>query len=196
MKAMHTEGFYKDNWERLIARTNSPHYFNFEAELEEAAKPLKGILPEGMLMAAKKALAGNVLAEGMKIIREDMRMIKDLESGRSSLGYTTARQEISARHELRGRFEFNCLQARYFREKRGYKEASGGVREDALYNCLCSSCPDLTIEKSVDHLHRSVGVNIGDPWYSNAWPSELIWTHLEGKHARRRKNGGRKGAQP
>ena len=119
MKTMHTKRYYKDNWDRLIAQTNSPHYFNFEAELEEMAEPLKDTLSGDLLLAAKNALARIVWERGMELIRKDMRAVKDLESGQASLGYTTHNQEITAGYELRERLEFNYFQALYFKEKWG-----------------------------------------------------------------------------
>lgn len=121
MKAIHSREYYIENWDKFLKPSNDRDYMNLEAELEHEVHLFDGAdLPEQALDVIRSMKAQEIIAKADKAVRERMQTIKDLESGRSSLGYTSERQEVAAMADLRRRWEFNCLQLSIF--KQNHKE--------------------------------------------------------------------------
>ena len=118
MKAQYSEEYYRKNWERFIKKVPSNHYINLEEELENRMKVYEGIgLPEAVISILRKGEAQKVADACKTLVTKELEMVKGIENGTVSLGYTTLGQEIKARGELRMRFEFNCLQYADFKKK-------------------------------------------------------------------------------
>ena len=116
MKAQHSEEYFRKYWSELIKKVPGKHYINLEEELADALK-IFADLPSEAITILTKAEAERIAAKCTALVKEDMELIKDLEAGKVSLGYTTQSQEVHARHALRERFEFNCLQLADFKKK-------------------------------------------------------------------------------
>lgn len=118
MKAQYSEEYYRKNWERFMRPVPGNHYINLEAELERRMQVYEGIgLPEAMMSILRKGEAQKVADACKALVTKELELVKGLENGTASLGYTTQGQEIKARGELRTRFEFNCLQYADFKKK-------------------------------------------------------------------------------
>ena len=118
MKTLFSEDYYRSNWERFIKEVHGEHYINLEAELERSLEIFKELPAEAIEML-KKIEAKKIVDKATTLAKKEMTIVKALESGEATLGYTTQIQEIHARAELRQRFEFNCLQLADFRKKYG-----------------------------------------------------------------------------
>ncbi len=117
MKANHSKEFYLDNWTRFIEKTNERDYMNLEADLERTMATFDGAgLNDKAIEIIRNVKAQEIIKKVEVLVRERMQTIKDLESGKSSLGYTTQIQENAARAKMRDRWEFNCLQLAMFKE--------------------------------------------------------------------------------
>ena len=81
------------------------------------------LLPDFSLLPAEarekviKMYAEKVAETAKQKLIERMRMIQDIKAGRASLGYTTASQEVRARHDLNEGFEFSCYMLAEFKRK-------------------------------------------------------------------------------
>lgn len=118
MKAVHSREYYLNNWDHFIQRVPGDNYFNLEAELEMKMEVYKDAgIPEEALKVITGIEAKKISDKGFAKVREMMAIIKRIEAGKASFGYTTEQQEYSARAEFRQRFEFNCLQLSIFCEK-------------------------------------------------------------------------------
>lgn len=116
MRSHYSEEHYRQNWERLIKKSNNPNYINLEAELADRMSIYKGIPSEAL--ETIRHIEAEKIAETCKVlVMKQMETVKELESGKASLGYTTKFQEVQAMHEIVERFEFNCLQLADFKKK-------------------------------------------------------------------------------
>lgn len=118
MKAVHTREFYQKNWDRFIQKVPGETYINLGASLDREMRPYREAgLDEQALGVIEKMEARKLYDNANSLVHHMMYIIGEVEAGRSSFGYITQDQEISARHEYRLRFEFNCYQLALFREK-------------------------------------------------------------------------------
>ena len=118
MKAQYSEEYYRNNWERFMKKVPGKHYINLEEELEKRMEIYEGLgLPTAMILILRKGEAQKVADAAKALVKEELEVVKGLENGTASLGYTTQIQEIKARGEYRTRFEFNCLQYADFKKK-------------------------------------------------------------------------------
>ena len=114
MKAMFSEQYYLENWERYEAKSK----INPEEELEYRLRPFADTFRAEDLEKISKVYAQNIAEKVEAELKKTMRMINDLEAGRASLGYTSQRQEVQEMANLRRMFEFNCLQLKLFKQAR------------------------------------------------------------------------------
>ena len=113
MKAHYSEKYYRDNWERFIKQSPESDYMNLEYALEYELK----IFDKSTAEKLRHIYAERIYASAITFLKRQMVTIQELESGKASLGYTTKTQEVRELHRTIQRFEFNCLQARDFKEK-------------------------------------------------------------------------------
>lgn len=113
MKAVHSEKYYRDNYENFIKKTNDNDYMNLESELECELS----IFDANVIEKIRPIYAQKIYNKASKTLKERMTTIQDLQSGKSSLGYTTQNQEIHKMNRIVQRFEFNCLQLADFKKK-------------------------------------------------------------------------------
>ena len=118
MKASHSEKFYRENWEHFIKNTSNVNYINLEQDLKEALKPYKDLeIPKESFDIITKVEAEKIYKKAVDFCKNEMIVVKKLNTNNCSLGYTTDVQEINNRYELITRFEFNCLQLADFKKK-------------------------------------------------------------------------------
>lgn len=113
MKALHTENFYRKYWGEFQSKSK----MNLDRELKWRTDGMNDVLDAENLKRAMKVVAKLIADEAEAELRKTMKMVQDLEAGRSSLGYTHELQEVAEMARLRRMFEFDCLQLRDFREK-------------------------------------------------------------------------------
>lgn len=114
MKARNSERFYRENWDRFNNPKNeiwgANQYMDFEGDLQNHLNSYRqhGAPEEAMphieVMTVKK-----IVERSKKKLVEQMKVIKAVDAGKTSYGYTNQSQEIRHRREARIRFEFNCL---------------------------------------------------------------------------------------
>lgn len=114
MNAMFSEQYYLENWERYEAKSK----INPEEELEYRLRPFANTFSAEDLEKISKVYAKKIAEKVEEELKKTMKMIRDLEAGRSSLGYTSERQEVEQMAILRRMFEFNCLQLKLFKQAR------------------------------------------------------------------------------
>lgn len=117
---LHSEEYLRNHWDEFLEKPKpyDEHYINMEAEFQDAMKVYYSInLSEDAMYVVTKIEAKKIADKSEKKIREHMKMIKDIMSGKVTLGYRTYGQDISNLRKLRERFEFNCLQLKDFRKK-------------------------------------------------------------------------------
>ena len=118
MKAQYTEDYYRANWDRFIKEVPGEHYINLEQDLENSLSIYKDVeLLADALEILRKTEAKKIVQKCKELVYKEMALLKNLDAGKASLGYTTEIQEIRARTELRQRFEFNCYQLAQFKKK-------------------------------------------------------------------------------
>ena len=117
MKAQYSEQYYRNNWERFIKKSNDKDYMNLEYALDYKLKIFESDVAEKL----RVIYANEIYTSAIKHLKDTMITIQDIQSGKTSLGYTTKSQEISEMRRMIQRFEFNCLQARDFKEKYSIK---------------------------------------------------------------------------
>lgn len=121
MKTTYTANYYKSNYETFL---NNPdgysrrYYMNLEKDLNDLMKPFKesGLAVEAV-EGIKKIYAEKVAATAKKELLNTKAMVERLQTGKSTLGFTSMRQEINAKHDIIQRFEFNCYQLSVFKKK-------------------------------------------------------------------------------
>jgi hypothetical protein len=114
-KTMFTENYYRDMWDRLVEKytKNDP-----EKDLEITMKAYRDLdLPESAKEVILQIEAKKVYDFISDTLKGTLRTLNAILSGKASLGYTTERQEIQARHEIREGFEFDCLRLADFKKK-------------------------------------------------------------------------------
>lgn len=118
MKSQLSEKFYFQYWDAMMERygENPRFYANLEKQLSQAMAMYKN-LPGIAIEAVKQIEAENIAKRCKEKMLKTMAMIKRIENGEGSLGYTNVAQEISARKELREGFEFTCLVLREFKKE-------------------------------------------------------------------------------
>lgn len=123
MKALFSEQYYREHWDELLKPCKkfwgrSQHCVDLESDLADYMDPYQAAgIPAPVLDVLRHQKAQCLADEMDTLVREEMRVIRDVEAGRASFGYTTYSQEYKARFEYRTRFEFNCLQLADFRRK-------------------------------------------------------------------------------
>lgn len=116
MKAMLSEEYYRSNWERFLKRVPGKNYRNLEEELDRYMKSFVELPTEAQEVLRK--MKAQEIAESCKsLVLEELAVIKAIEAGTASFGFTTKAQEVSHMSEYRERFEFNCLQLADFKKK-------------------------------------------------------------------------------
>lgn len=120
MKAMHSEQYYRDNWDSFIKKVPGTNYINLEADMQILMQPfIDAGLPDEAIEILKKQNAQVVVDKCKQLVYSELYVIQRIEAGESSFGYTTEIQENKARSDYRLRFEFNCLQLSDFKKKYG-----------------------------------------------------------------------------
>ena len=118
MKSLHSEEFYKENWDRFIKEVPGVDYINLEKELARELA-IFAELPAEALEILKAQKAQEIAKRCLTLVKAEMVTAQGIDRGEVSFGYTTMGQEVRARREFRTRFEFNCLQLKVFKEKYG-----------------------------------------------------------------------------
>jgi len=114
MKAIHTENFYQEQFDRFSKMSR----LTLEKDLEYQMNAIKDSnLPENAIKIVEKVTAKKIADNCKQELMKRMEQIKNVESGKASLGYTTATQEYSAKKYLRLVFEFDCYQLKLFKNK-------------------------------------------------------------------------------
>ena len=113
MKAHYSEQYYKNNWDRFIKRVPGDDYMNLESELENEIK----IFDDETKELIKGIYAQRIYDKAVSRLRERCAMIDNIENGFATLGYTNKTQEVHQMNRIIQRFEFNCIQAKYFKQK-------------------------------------------------------------------------------
>ena len=117
MKSLFPAEYYKENYERFIKPSNDRHYVNLNENLNRKIETLrKNGCPENAIPIVKKIEAEKLYNEWYKILKEDMKIVKEVREGKASFGFTTYRQEYEARAKFEKRFEFNCYQLAEFKK--------------------------------------------------------------------------------
>ena len=116
MKNHYSEEYYRTNWERFLKKVPGKHYVNMEQDLNQYMKAFSN-LPDDAIEVIRNVKAKDLAETMLKLVIEEMKTIKDIESGISSFGFTTRSQEISYTHDFIQRFEFNCIQLSDFKKK-------------------------------------------------------------------------------
>ena len=118
MKASVSENYYFKYWQTMMERYGNDHKNDADLEKQlERAMSLYKDLPEIAVGVVKQVEAENIAKHCKERMIKRMGIIKDIESGKASLGYTNESQEVRARYELRQGFEFTCLALREFKKK-------------------------------------------------------------------------------
>jgi hypothetical protein len=124
MKAVHSEQYYRGIWQELISKRSDSYYMNLEERMEQAMnqilEAMEGVPAEQRekaVDALKGAQAKRIAEAAEKTIREEMAMVKRVESGKASRGYSDRAQATRYKAQMRIRFEFNCLQLADFKKK-------------------------------------------------------------------------------
>ena len=113
MKARYSEQYYRENWNSFIKKSSVNDYMNLEDDLQNELK----IFDSNIAEKVRPIYAKKIHENAIEVLKKRMAMIQRLESGETSLGYTNKSQEVSEMHRIIQRFEFNCIQARDFKEK-------------------------------------------------------------------------------
>lgn len=118
MKALYSEEYYRSRWDEMLASARGEHGINLEKELADKMSAYNEALkdtPEA-LEILKNKVAGEIVEKATRLVVAEMEVIKNIEAGKASFGYTTQTQEVQAQAEYRKRFEFNCLQLADFKK--------------------------------------------------------------------------------
>lgn len=126
MKAVFSEQYYEQIWEKMIVKVPGEDYINLEAELEAELNRHKATITaaglsedvwEKVLPMYRAETVRKLVEKCTVLCKKEMARLKEIEAGKASFGMVTQAQEISARAELRKRFEFNCYQLSVFKKK-------------------------------------------------------------------------------
>lgn len=118
MKPVHSKEYFEKYKESLFEKYKRECDFEYEMRLllpDFSAMPseiVEKVKPMLERVAAKKVC---LLAEE-KLIR-DMHVIKEIKSGRASLGYVSLTQEVRAWADMNECFEFSCYMLGEFKRK-------------------------------------------------------------------------------
>lgn len=118
MKAVHSEEFFRQYQEELFEKYKRD--CDFEGDLKMLLIDFPELPEEYREQARKvytKMQASKVYETGKANLMNKQRMIKEIRSGKASLGYTTWSQEATAWHDLVEGFEFCCLMLADFKKK-------------------------------------------------------------------------------
>lgn len=111
MTTLHSEKYYRDNWNRCLESSR----VNLEEEFERNMSSYNN-LPEDAVKVIRVMEAKKLIEKTEASCKDQMAMLKRILSGETSLGYTTQTQEIQAMHKLHTDFEFTCLQLADFKK--------------------------------------------------------------------------------
>lgn len=119
MKPFHTENFYKKFWDEFINDRYDRNYMNLEEDLEKVMEVYEKTLADypQVIETFRTKHASDIAEKAKSELLETMAMIKRLDAGETSLGYTSVFQECQEMKKLKDRFEFNCYQLSVFRKK-------------------------------------------------------------------------------
>lgn len=118
MKPMFSEEYYRKCWDKFLVWVPGGHFVDMEKDLVSSMKVYVSLgLSEDALSKIREIEAKKIADRVTLLVRDEMRVLRDVEAGRASFGYTTQLQEIQVRAEFHKRFEFNCLQLRDFTNK-------------------------------------------------------------------------------
>lgn len=116
MKAMFSEKYYRDNWEKFMEESKDSGYMNLEEELEYSLKPYAE-LPKEVIDALIPIKAKEIADKATEALKATMEIVKGIQEGTKSLGYNSRSQEAKETHRYITRFEFNCIQLADFKKK-------------------------------------------------------------------------------
>lgn len=117
MKPLFSEQYYKDHWNEFLKRVPGDDYINLEGELEQEMAVLREAgLTEEQLKLVEPIYAKPIADKCHALVMKELKTMKGLMNGGTTLGYTTEQQEIHARATFHKRFDFNCLQLREFKK--------------------------------------------------------------------------------
>lgn len=118
MKAIHSEEYYSKYHDQLMKKYG--RLCNYEEQVQRHVPDLT-MIPAEQRETVKNIIATDaarkIVSEATATLKQTMQTIKDINAGRASLGYTTAVQEISARHDVVEGFEFACYVLHLFKKK-------------------------------------------------------------------------------
>ena len=115
MIARYSEEYYKRNWDKLIQETKDADYINLEDELEYRMQIYKE-LPQEAYKAVEKIEAKKIIDKTNATLKERMKVISSLETGKSDLGYASQMRKVTEMGRIIERFEFNCYQLLVFKK--------------------------------------------------------------------------------
>lgn len=117
-KTLYPEEYYRQNWQRYLEKVPGDTYINMEADLGLLMKAYEGAnIPEKALTVVRGMEAKKVFEYAKGIVLRQRDMVNRLLAGQASLGMISKTQEIHEMHDIRTRFEFNCLQMADFKRK-------------------------------------------------------------------------------
>lgn len=113
MKTNFTKEFYEEHFDRFIKESK----MNLEEDLTFNLKFLEGLeIPEDVIEKIRNSYAKEIAEKAEKELKERMKIVKGLENGSVSLGYTTQIQETRETSRYIRIFEFDCYQLSKFRK--------------------------------------------------------------------------------
>ena len=116
MKSVYSENYYRENMDRFLKQYAKNADLEHDLDLKMTGFDM---LPEEALAVVRKMQAKKVYVAHKEWCMKRMQMIQRIESGKSSLGFTSRTQEIHELHNIRQEFEFTCLMVADFRKKYG-----------------------------------------------------------------------------
>lgn len=122
MKARFTEEHYRKYWDEYLKPVIGDDYMNLEKDLSREMDIYEKTLAnlpdrESNIAKIRMVKAKEIVEKVTPKLKKTMAIIKRIESGNGSLGYTTYSAERRNMAELVQRFEFNCLQLSDFKKK-------------------------------------------------------------------------------
>lgn len=120
MKPLFSEEYYRKQWDKYDKPRygHDPDYLTMEEDLQATLKYYRDAgIAEKAIAVIEKQEVEKIIEKTKKHLIERMRMIEDVEAGRSNYGYTDKKQAIRHAGDTRKRFEFNCLKLSDFIKK-------------------------------------------------------------------------------
>lgn len=113
MKTNFTKEFYEEHFDRFIKESK----MNLEEELQIKTDFLNGIdIPEDSVKKIKTTYAKEIAKKTEEELKKRMAIIRDIESGKASLGYSDLHQSAVETSRYIRIFEFDCYQLSKFKK--------------------------------------------------------------------------------